>query len=688
MRSHGWTRASAGLLNNSRTNVESAGKPRLIVLEDDVISALNLQQDLQDLGYDVPLVTGLNDQCPGLVQRWQPDLLVVGLRQGRHVEAARLAGDLATRFGPGLVFVQQGRDVAVELPAALLQLAATVRRPCEPARLQDVIELSLARHRLGQRLGALGAWFFSGIDESGDGILATDTALRITLANPAACELLGVRDTDIAGLAVDEVFQLEGGRSGPHPCLRAIESNKLVRLPPGTSLLHRPSRKEFDAVAAAPVRDSDGRPVGAILLFRAAGTRSLNPEDDGTQTASNLQTIATLVGDLSRDYNNLLAVIAATPELMRMCPRAPADFFAPLEKIQTSIRQAYLLAGEVLLRSGGDPADFHEVDLRKTANALLQFFHSEAGVELDVDIPAGLWKVKGDEAQLIQVLHNLLLHARRAIVSTGSIRLAFSNLPPGSFELPEGLRRNQAQAYVRTTVSDTGPGLSETEVERLFVSGDPGRSELALGLSTCAAVVRHHSGEILAGSDPGKGTTIQVFLPALQGRMATPERFERFAPTPPMRPPPVRAPAPRPPPGSAPPAPAAGKSRRSALVVDDEDLVRTSVAGMLKVLGFSVDTAWDGAEGAQKLLAARDSGRPHDVVILDLVIPLGISGEEAIREFQKHDPNVRAVLTSGYVDHPVVANYRNYGFAGFLKKPFGIKEIKAVLQQIGVMANT
>jgi CheY-like chemotaxis protein len=253
-------------------------------------------------------------------------------------------------------------------------------------------------------------------------------------------------------------------------------------------------------------------------------------------------------------------------------------------------------------------------------------------------------------------------------------------------------------------VADSGEPLPGNDAERLFEPDVILRhGAVGVGLIATKTIVDNHSGWIQVRSEPGVGTIIAVYWPALTDRISTPERFERapssqtraLPTTPPLattRPPGYTAPPPPPPPPPQSTAttglPVSGPpgSQQRVLIIDDEELVRTSVSGMFKVLGYSAETAWDGAEGIQKFIRARDAGHSFCLVVVDLVVPLGMGAEMAVKEFARLDPNLQVIVTSGYTDHPAVTSFRNYGFRAFLKKPFGLREIKAVLKSIELPA--
>ncbi len=166
-------------------------------------------------------------------------------------------------------------------------------------------------------------------------------------------------------------------------------------------------------------------------------------------------------------------------------------------------------------------------------------------------------------------------------------------------------------------------------------------------------MVKRHEGHIGVESTMGVGTTFTILLPAARERPAV-----------------VREP----------PAPRTG--RGLVLVMDDEELIRDGTRRMLGHLGYSVAVARNGEEAIAAYRRAWEHGEPFDVVIMDLTVPAGMGGKDTLAELRSFDPGVTAIVSSGYSDEPIVAAYRDYGFAGALPKPYTIRELGDVLHAV------
>ena len=207
--------------------------------------------------------------------------------------------------------------------------------------------------------------------------------------------------------------------------------------------------------------------------------------------------------------------------------------------------------------------------------------------------------------------------------------------------------------FVRITVRDSGCGIPRENLQRMFdpyFTTKPGGS--GLGLAVTYSIVKQHGGHIRVDSEVGKGTTFSVYLPA-SGRALSP-------------------------PEGAAQAPQAGNGR--VLVMDDERMVREIAAAMLQELGYEVESAADGVAAIALYEQARAQGRPFSAVIMDITIPGGMGGKEAIRELLAIDPGVRALVSSGYSNDPVMADFAEHGFCAVIPKPYRLADLAAALK--------
>jgi PAS domain S-box-containing protein len=399
-------------------------------------------------------------------------------------------------------------------------------------------------------------------------------------------------------------------------------------------------------VLGNPIQGGDGTPLGTILMISdITDERRIKEELHKTQK---LESLGILAGGIAHDFNNILTAILNNVTLSRL-PLDPADeAFEYLKDAEKACLQAKRLTQQLLTFSRGgapvrDPAPLPEL-LQETVSFALRGSKSSCAFA----IPEDLWLAVVDPGQISQVIHNLVINADQAMPAGGTIHLATENLfvePGQAFDVKAG-------RYVRISIRDEGEGIPEEDVPSIFdpyFTTKPKGS--GLGLSVCHSIIRQHEGAISLETKPGFGSTFHVLLPAVEEK-----------------------PAPRPPPETGPPS-LSGR----VLLMDDEEVILRTTRIMLGRLGCEVVLARSGEEAVAAFREARDAGQPFGVVVLDLTVPGGMGGKEAIRKLQEIDPRVVAVVSSGYSTDPVLSAFREYGFKGVLAKPYTIDELQKAL---------
>ncbi|MFA4907948.1 MAG: ATP-binding protein, partial [archaeon] len=266
-------------------------------------------------------------------------------------------------------------------------------------------------------------------------------------------------------------------------------------------------------------------------------------------------------------------------------------------------------------------------------------------------IPSDLWTVEVDESQMNQVISNLVINADQAMPEGGTIEISTENII-----LDEDKPSLPAGKYVRIVFNDSGIGIPKDYLQKIFDPYFTTKSKgSGLGLATTYSIIKNHDGAITVESEIGKSATFTILLPATEKEVIVREKLST--------------------------APYRGTG--NILVMDDEDYIRDLIGSILSGLGFHVDFAENGDQALQKYNDAMRSGQPFHAVILDLTIPGGMGGKETIGHLLKIDPNVKAIVSSGYSNDPLMANYKDYGFCGVVAKPYDINQLISVMKSIG-----
>ena len=280
----------------------------------------------------------------------------------------------------------------------------------------------------------------------------------------------------------------------------------------------------------------------------------------------------------------------------------------------------------------------------------------------DYDLGPELWSADVDKDQIAQVIQNLVLNAMEAMPHGGIVRISLRNdeIAPGAMSVLVAGR------YLRLAVADSGHGIKPEVLPRIF---DPyfstKKAGSGLGLATVYSIVKRHQGHIEVESTMGAGTTFTLWLPAADVRCRR---------------------------SSPPPAEASGGSLSHekparVLLMDDEDSIRRLGAAVLGRMGLDATVVGDGVEAVRAFTESRDAGRPFDLLILDLTIPGGMGGREAIEKIRAIDPRVPAIVSSGYSNDPVLADFSRHGFQAMVPKPYEVTQlgntVKRLLAQRG-----
>ncbi len=481
------------------------------------------------------------------------------------------------------------------------------------------------------------------LDGITDLIILCDPGLKIVWANMAAARSLGKTPQELKQKQCKELWHNKHLTREECPAWRSITTGENTE-----EIIETPDGFIWE-VRAYPLVNEHGTVRGVIEIARNVTERRFLEEE--MQKRQKLESLGTLAGGIAHDFNNILTVILGNISLAKMLLGPDDRLFGRLGDVENASLKAKELTGRLLTFSkGGSPLkkmSSLERLLQDTAVPALKNTEIKPVFFLQKD----LWPVEVDESQIIQVINNIIANAQDAMPRGGTVTLSTENITLDKqtlIPLPEG-------RYVKVSIADTGMGIEKDKIGNIF---DPfyttKQQGYGLGLATSYSIIKKHGGHITAVSQPGKGTSIIMYLPA------SPEKHHA---------------------GTA-ETEELSMGQGKILFMDDEEFIRDLAKTILNHLGYEVALARDGQEALQAYTREQTTDKPFDAVILDLTIPNGMGGKECIEKLRQIDPRVKAVVSSGYSNDPIMTDPQKYGFKAFIAKPYKIQTLSRVLKTV------
>lgn len=369
--------------------------------------------------------------------------------------------------------------------------------------------------------------------------------------------------------------------------------------------------------------------------------------------ASKLESIGVLAGGIAHDFNNILTAILGNVSLAKSYLNSseiePLQILSDAEKACGKARE--LTAQFLTFAKGGEPVK-KSLNIEHLLKDAIELGLRGSRIEHKFTYDDNLWPVNADSVQLGQAIQNLMINAVQAMPYGGRIKVHVENKSMGENTL--GLEESD---YVKIMFADEGVGIRDEHLSKIF---DPyfttKEAATGLGLATVYSIIKNHKGLIKVESKLGIGTTFTIYMPANSEEKTSRRRLSNRT----------------------------GLSQYDGriLIMDDEETVRNIASRILSRFGFEVEVAEDGAKAIRLYQNARENKKPFDAVLIDLTIPGGMGGKETIKSLLKFDPSVKAIVSSGYSNDPIMSEYKKYGFKGVLAKPYRFDSLGRVISEI------
>ena len=491
------------------------------------------------------------------------------------------------------------------------------------------------------------------LDTVDEGFIVVDRDFRILTANKAYCSQVGESCDSVIGRHCYEI-----SHKTLRPCYEAGEECAVRHVfetgEPHTALHKHPDAKGsvlYVETKAFPIKDSTGAVTSVIEMVNNITEKHLLEEEQ--LKTQKLEAIGTLAGGIAHDFNNLLQGVFGYISMAKMTLDQKERSLAMLEQAENALHMSVNLTTQLLTFSKGGKPLKKKIPLQSVIENSVKFALSGSRAEYRIKLDEGLWAVEADEGQIGQVIQNMVLNADQAMPLGGKIVVAAKNVQAPKHAHYQLLGEGK---YVEVSVEDSGIGIPEQYLPKIFdpyfTTKDKGSG---LGLATSYSVIKNHGGLIDVKSKLAEGTTFFVYLPAVEAVETSAVTVSED----------VRA-----------------LRKGRILLMDDEDIVRIIGGVMIRSLGHQVELVENGKEAIDKYRESMRSGRKFDIVIMDLTIRGGMGGEEAIKEFLEIDPDIKAIVSSGYADSSAISEYEAIGFKACLTKPYNLEDLRDTLNAL------
>ena len=621
---------------------------KILLVEDHPGSRRNLQRLIARRGHDVTAVGSAEEAEAVLAAEKFPFLILDWMLPGKS--GVDLCREL--RAGPNgdemFILLVTARADTEDLEQALeagandyltkpLDLGLlNVRISVAERQIRELMERNHARAALVESAQNM----TNILEKTTDGFFAVDSQWKLTYINAEAEAMVGHKRGELLGTLLWESF--------PDLVGSVFETNYQKVMAEQVAI-------EFEAVDATGkiwydvhAYPSNG---GVSVFFRDITERKKSETE--RLTTSKLESLGTLAGGIAHDLNNILTVISGNIGLAQI--EAPADsgsLLGFLSKAGQAAQHAAHLSSQLLTFSKGGAPLKKVVPMADLLERSAEFALYGSSLRADFDIAVDLWKAEVDSGQIEQVVNALMLNAREAMPHGGTVRVRARNVvfeENTNAPLPAG-------RYLKVTISDRGAGIPEDLRTKIF---DPyfttKSSATGLGLAISYSIVKKHGGLLLLESTSADGSVFAFYLRASEGAATSGSS------------------------GQAPGRPFRYNHQR-ILVMDDEEAIRELTSQLLSTLGYEVTAVPDGLEAVRTYERALRKGEHFQAVILDATVRGGMGGVAAIERLRSMDPNVNAIICSGYSDEAALSEFLAFGFRGALPKPFTRSELADALQ--------
>jgi PAS domain S-box-containing protein len=479
------------------------------------------------------------------------------------------------------------------------------------------------------------------------GVTLIDNDHNIIMANSAQGKMFNKPAQEFTGKKCFREFEKRSEVCSHCPGIDAIKYGRPSEII--TEGIRDDNSRLIVKIRAFPIISKEGEIDGFIEVVEDI-TDSQRIEEE-LHRAKKIESIGVLAGGIAHDFNNLLLGIIGNISLAQLDVDKDSKQYARLKATEKAALRARDLTQQLLTFSKGGAPILNPTDIKDLVKDSVDFALSGSPIGCNYDFAEGLMPVNVDGAQISQVIQNIVTNAEQAMTEGGTLEVRLANIVVKQNDFSQLTGGH----YIKMTIRDQGLGIPQKNLDKIF---DPyfstKESGSGLGLTICYSIIKKHGGLITVDSIPGTGTTFDIYLQTTKQDSARTDQNQQTV--------------------------FSGEGR--ILVMDDQDIVREIATEMLTALGYQTAVARDGDEAIGLYREAKETDKAFDLVIMDLTIPGGMGGKEAVQKLKEYDSDAKVVVSSGYSNEPILSEYRQYGFVGVATKPYKLEKLSQVIQQV------
>jgi PAS domain S-box-containing protein len=620
----------------------------IMVVEDERIVAEDIQNRLQQMGYRVSAVVSSGEEAVERAAKDTPDLVLMDIVLKGDMDGIEAADHISSLLSIPVVYLTAHTDEKRLQRAKVTEPYGYLLKPFEDRELHTTLETALYKHEMEKKLKESEQWLSTTLKSIGDGVITTDTKGLVTFMNPVAELLTGWTHTEAVGKTLEDVFCILNEITRErceNPFEKIMETGNIVGLANNTVLVSKDGTERVIADSGAPIRDNDYGIVGTVLVFRDVTEKRKMEDNILKLKTEKMESLSILAGGIA----HVLTAILGNISVAKLHIDREDEAYRILTEAEKASLKAKNLTQQLLTFSKEGVLVKNPTSIGELLKDTCEFALRGSNVRCHVYLSDALWDVTVDEGQISQVISNLIINAEQAMPDGGVITVKAENVTKTQGDkIP--VKRGD---YVCITVQDEGIGILKDHLQKVFEPYFTTKQKgSGLGLATSYSIVKNHDGYMMVESEVGVGTTFSVWLPASQTG-AVEKREGKVI-----------------------------KGTERILVMDDDETVLNVANEVLNNLGYKAEFTRDGKEAVEQYKRALREGIPFDTVIMDLTVRGGTGAKEALEKLLEIDPSVKAIVCSGYSNHPVVVNFEKYGFAGAVTKPYSIEELSVTLYDV------